>query len=155
MKVVQADQDFNFRSSMSRRNLFHKKEFTFAYFNLGEGQLSVGGIVLSNGKETKLYYAVALCSPEDKFVKETGRVKIEQHLILTKYSHKRGVLDVSESNIETKSAFRVLKYAADYYLWREDTRLPQWAKGYELTFRNSYKEQKEENNKYYASYLVA
>jgi len=163
MRVVKQSELFDFRNYYYRYDLYNMKEFTFAYFNLGEGQLSIGGIILNDGKHNWLYYAVAFCSPEDCFTKKVGREKIRSHMCMAVHNHKRGKLRIDERCVKCKP-FDLLEYAAKDFLTRKTQYVPEWAKGKCLTCRNTYKQPywKEENteeinkeiNKYYSSYLM-
>jgi len=121
-------ESFNFKDKRHRLAISLAKEFTFAYFNLGGGQLAIGGALLKEGDAYLLAYAVALCSPEDNFSKKIAREKISQHLLQKRYLRKRGLLHFADDAASCKP-FELLEDAATHYLKRKDVQLPNWAKG--------------------------
>lgn len=121
--------EFNFGDELHRELLTWSDDFTFAHFTLGQGSMTVGGTRVGD----RLYYAVALCSPQDNFSKAKGRAYVRDHLSLAEHNKKRGVFTLHPENYDLPPPV-ILKGVADDYLSKMRHK-PEWAKGENLVFR--------------------
>jgi len=121
--------EFDFANELHREYLCWSNEFTFAHLKVGDGAMTVGGTRVGD----KLYYAVALCSPEDNFSKAKGRAYIREHIQYPEHSKKRGVLKLAPEAGELPPAI-ILKTAAELYLSKMSHK-PAWARKATVHFR--------------------
>lgn len=121
LKGVFGNADVDFSSEYARGTLAKSEALSFAHFNVGAGAATVAATLLND----KLYYSVALCSPEDNFSREIGRNCARTHMAVDQHSRKRGVLKGEAfSNLTPTSCMRL---ALERYL-EKMRRRPQWLK---------------------------
>ena len=121
LKEVFGNTDIDFSSEHDREVLSKSEALLFTHFNVGAGAATVAATLLND----KLYYSVALCSPEDNFSREIGREHARMHMAVDQYSKKRGILkSESFSNLTPASCMRL---ALERYL-EKMRRRPQWLK---------------------------
>jgi len=116
-----------------RQEVMMDPEFTFAHFKINDGSATIGGALHGD----KVYFGVALCSPEDNFSKKTGRALVQRHIVVDEHSSKRGVF-VPSGDISDIPPARVLYHILNYHLGRL-RRLPTWAKNPVVMFRTRQK----------------
>lgn len=121
---------FNFGSEEDRECLVESGDFTFAHFKVNGGDATVAGGLVNR----KLYYAVALCSPEDNFSKRHGRELACRYMIESVWSDKRGVFVPNTNVIGEAQPAHLLHDALVHFLGRHK-RLPWWAKSPTVSFR--------------------
>ena len=121
--------EFDFANEQHREYLCWSKEFTFAHLKVGKGAMTIGGTRIGN----KLYYGVALCSPEDNFSKAKGRGYVREHLSHQEHSRKRGMFELASRSDEMPPAI-VLRAAAVVYLSKMRHK-PAWADNTYVEFR--------------------
>jgi hypothetical protein len=129
---------FNFKNSSSRSVLTHDDNFVFGHYKVGPGIATIcGGLINS-----KLYYGIALCSPDDNFSKSEGRERAIAHLVDDEHSCKRGVMTLQPEDCKGHPT-EILKKAVERHLKKIDKRhKPQWAKNAEVGFRGKPRKRK-------------
>lgn len=129
--------EFNFGDELHRDIIIDDPNFCYGHYVVGKGQATVGGIRLGN----KLYYAVALCSPNNNFSKMTGRDYANGHFIVNKYSNKRGVIILNDALCAQPPAI-LLKLALEKHLFKMRNK-PHWTRNAEVDFRTTRRHFKE------------
>ena len=130
MRELDWPGQFDFGDAEHRYNLTNMSDFTYGHFQIGSGYATIGGGVI----DSKLYYGISFCSPEDNFSKKTGRNYVVSHLESTTYGHLRGVFTLADYMKDAQPAI-VLQNAVDRHLLKMRDRKPQWAKGMSVEFR--------------------
>jgi hypothetical protein len=140
----------DFGNTDHRYNLVQNPEFVYGHYKIGidikwngspgtkSGYATVGGLRCGS----KLFYSVALCSPQDNFSKKVGRRLVVEHF-LQDSSNKRGVFNII--GLEHEQPALLLKKALEYYL-SKTKHLPFWTRG-KVCFRNNKKCDREIDSK--------
>lgn len=123
--------NFDFSNEDHRAVLTEHKDFTFGHYKVDGGDATVAGARIGN----YLFYGVSLCSPQDNFSKEVGRVYAADHLVAPEFSHKRGRMRISDSIINEPPAF-ILKLALERHVDKMRQR-PHWMRERVVTFRSN------------------
>jgi hypothetical protein len=126
--------EFDFGNELHREYITWAKDFTFAHFSLGRGSMTIGGTRIGD----KLYYGVALCSPQDNFSKAKGRAYVREHLTLPEKSGKRGVFVLEGWAGGATPPALLLSEAAKRHL-KKMRHKPKWTAGASPVFRTNRK----------------
>lgn len=115
----------DFSSHAGRVLLSLDPNFVYGHYQIGyrnSGFATIGGTRVGN----KLYYSVALCSPNDNFSKSVGRELVKFHMQQDESSRKRGILELDSNMIPEQPAV-VLKHALEVHL-NKTRHLPGWTR---------------------------
>jgi len=142
------NSEFNFSMPEWRAEL--TRHFEFNHFNVLDFNYDVSGLITIGATlvDNILYYALAMCSPNDNFSRKVGRNFVLKHMIGPD-STKRGLFKVKEEHLDDDVG-ELMQDAIQDWLDRTQ-RVPTWIKktlgdfGYiTLEYRRKRKETKVE-----------
>lgn len=136
---------FDFGNKSHRKALWLFDEFTFGHYKVGDGVITIAGILMAHteiGCDTCLYYGISMCSPNDNFSKSFGRSNAIANLIGDKTSQMRGVFCTEPASMLVSEPPATIFQAAvkDHLL--KIRRLPNWIPANcEVEFRGKRREE--------------